>query len=140
MLIEIDGWSFEVDEKATGDYSAAELAEHCTCGYCLNFYETVDTFYPNLRRLLQKLGIKIEAPDELMPYDIGNQMYCDATYSVCGKILRCGVNPILIDGLAIQPHMSENVALCYHCPEPYFVLRIGTIVLPWILDHSTILS
>lgn len=38
MILEIDGWKFDIDFERTMEYSAAEAKEHCNCAYCHNFY------------------------------------------------------------------------------------------------------
>ena len=96
MIIEIDGWKFDVDITATMEYSANEAAEHCDCGYCRNFYASIDREYPDLRPFLTQFGVDIEAPDELLPYDFPGEMDYDGYYAVCGWILTAGKEPIRI--------------------------------------------
>ena len=59
MIIKIDAWKFDVDLNATMAYSAQEAMDHCTCGYCRNFYASVDIVYPNLRPFLAEFGVHI---------------------------------------------------------------------------------
>ena len=137
MILRIGDWKFDVDTVRTMAYSAAETAEHCTCAYCRNFYTAVDTDYPELRPFLAQFGINVEAPDELMPYDIGNDMHYDGIYMVCGTILQTGPKPILDCGfLTVEAReYDDSMHINHTCPQPHFVLDVGTVILPWVLDE-----
>lgn len=135
MIIEIDDWKFDVDIAATMEYSAAEAAGHCDCAYCRNFYAAVDEAYPELRTFLAQFGLDIEAPEELMPYDVGKEMWYDGFYAVSGKILSDGKSDLICNGVRIQPDRCNSIGVVAQCPEPYFCLNFGTIVLPWVLDE-----
>lgn len=132
MILEIDGWKFDIDLPATMEYSAAEAADHCTCAYCRNFYEAIDDSYPDLRPFLAQFGINIEAPDELMNFE--PTLYLGA-YAVTGRILRFGTGPIRISGAAVLPETSREAMVNAGCQQPYFVLTVGLLTLPWILDE-----
>ena len=135
MIIEIDGWKFDVDITATMEYSAKEAAEHCDCGYCRNFYASVDREYPDLRPFLTQFGVDIEAPDELLPYDFPGEMDYDGYYAVCGWILTAGKEPIRIGNAEIRPERCNDLHLNSGCPEPRFFLNLTGITLPWVLDE-----
>ena len=132
MIIDIDDWKFDVDLTATMEYSAAEAAEHCTCGYCRNFYTAVDAAYPNLRPFFARFGIDIEAPEELSPYE-GTLL--DACYAVNGKVLHRGRKPMIVDGLPIDVSDAEENDINVNCPNPNFVLLTGLMEVPWVLDE-----
>jgi hypothetical protein len=133
MIIEIDDWKFDVDLTATMEYSAAEAAEHCTCGYCRNFYAAVDSVYPNLRPFLAQFGIDIEAPEQLSPYE-GTLL--DAHYAVKGRVLRFGRCPMTVDGLSVAVCDGDDLYINVNCLNPYFVLETGLMELPWLLDEA----
>ena len=135
MIISIEDWIFDVDMAATMEYSAREAAEHCDCGYCRNFYSAVDEAYPQLRPFLAQFGLDIEAPDELLPYDIDKQLYYDGFYAVSGKILCTGKNPIRIGNSRIEPDLFNDLYFNTGCPQPYFFLNMGNVILPWVLDE-----
>lgn len=137
MRLKIADWEFDIDMERTMAYSAAEAAEHCDCAYCRNFYEVVDTDYPELRPFLAQFGLDIEAPDELMPYDVADDMHYDGVYMVSGRILQKGQKPLLDHGcLTIEAREYEDGLLINHnCPEPCFALDVGTVILPWVLDE-----
>jgi len=42
MILQVADWVFDLDIDATMSYSAGIWNDHCTCGYCRNFYETLD--------------------------------------------------------------------------------------------------
>ena len=132
MILQIDDWKFDIDMTTTMEYSAGELAEHCDCAYCRNFYATVDDTYPKLRPFLAQFGVEVEAPDEMMPY---TPTYIENWYVVSGTILQNGRQPIVVDGVNVLPLSAEKALMNTACPKPYFVLSVGTMDLPWILDE-----
>ena len=131
MIIDFLDWKFDVDVERTMARSALEAAEHCTCGYCRNFYETVDEENPELRYFLAEFGVDIEAPDVLYPYDIDEEMCYEGEYVVLGRILKQGSGPIHVCGACILP-----TALSKHSVEqPHFLLSLYELELPWVLDE-----
>lgn len=135
MILQINDWKFDIDMAATMEYSAAEAADHCDCAYCRNYYTSVDVNYPNLRSFLAQFGIDIEAPEELMPYDVAQQMWYDGIYVVSGKILCAGASELRCDGITINPKQEHELHINCGCPEPCFFLDVGTLILPWVLDE-----
>ena len=69
MILEYADWQFDVDVAATREHTLKNASDHCMCAYCRNYYETVDTAYPNLRPFLEQFGVNIEGPSELMPFE-----------------------------------------------------------------------
>ena len=131
MILEIDGWKFDVDMAATMEYSSNEAKTHCDCAYCRNFFAVVDDIYPNLRPFLAQFGLNIEAPDELMPFDAENRMDYLGEYAVAGRILEKGLSPICVDGLSITPKDDSNIN--HSLTEPVFFLAFDWLRLPWVL-------
>ncbi len=124
MFLEFADWLIYADTDATRTYSAEEAAAHCTCGYCLNFYQAVDKAYPNLRYFLSRFGVDIEAPESLIP--ITPELY-QASYVVQGKILRNGSEPIWVHDIAVT--LEED-------SEPdWFILNLGLMNIPWVLSQ-----
>lgn len=132
MILQIDDWKFDIDMAATMEYSAAEAADHCTCAYCRNFYATVDSVYPDLRPFLARFGLDIEAPDELMPY---TSTLVTNLYAVSGRIVQACGNPFVVNGVTVTPRTSEWAKINTECQKPYFVLEVGIMDLPWVLDE-----
>lgn len=135
MIIEIDDWKFDIDMNATMAYSAAEAADHCTCPYCRNFYAAVDGAYPSLRPFLAQFGLDIEAPDELMPY---TSTLVTNLYAVSGRIIKASHNAVEVNGVVVTPRTSEWAKINTDCPKPYFVLEVGIMELPWVLDEPMV--
>lgn len=125
MILEFHDWIFFVDVESTKVYAAEELLEHCTCAYCRNFYQVVDSIYPNLRYFLSRFGANIEAPESFTP--ITSDLY-QATYVVQGKIIRKGSEPIWVHDIAITVDDYEE-------PD-FFLIQFGIMKLPWILEQS----
>lgn len=132
MILQIEDWIFDIDITRTMEYSAQEAAEHCDCAYCRNFYAAVDEKYPKLRPFLARFGMDIEAPVELMPYDVNQDMFYDGVYAISGSIIQSGA-PIMIDDISIRPTVEMDVN--HSCPLPCFALNVGTLILPWVLDE-----
>jgi len=123
VLLTLNGWSFEVDKKGTSDVSAVELADHCTCDFCNNFYGTVKKYNPNLEAFLKRFGAEIFAPDSMRPYPCKGFVEYALEYKVIGNVLTIGDAPIDVDGLQIVADMDiECFYLCF------------TMLLPWQLN------
>lgn len=133
MYLDVFDWSFDVDITATMIYSAAEASQHCLCAYCRNFYASIDSVYPELRGFLGRFGLNLEAPDEMVPYFPPTD--CDVFYSVRGKILSRGNQPIFLQDLIIRPMAAADVMVNTEIEEPFFFLKLEGISLPWILDE-----
>lgn len=132
MILEIDGWKFQVFDVATRKHYAREVAEHCDCAYCRNFYAAIDTVSPELRPFLARFGVQIEAPDEMISF---TPTLCTNYYGVCGQILEHGDAPLIIGDVTVEP-MTESEAMTESgCPEPRFFLCAQTIKLPWVLNE-----
>ena len=132
MIIQIDDWKFQVFTVSNRRYYAREAAEHCTCAWCRNFYESVDGQYPNLRPFLERFGVHIEAPDEMMA---PNPTLCDCYYGVCGEILKQGSGDIWVDGVSVSPLTLEEAMVDTHMDGPVFFLQVGCMMLPWVLEE-----
>ena len=128
MLLKLGEWEFEINMEATMAYSAQEAADHCDCAYCRNFYACVDTQYPQLRPFLAQFGVDIEAPEELFPYDVEDQMYYDGIYSVSGRIIKPGSHALQCGDISIAPTANEYI-------EQGLTLDVSTVILPWVLDE-----
>lgn len=132
MILEVDGWKFQVFDVTTRKYYAREVADHCTCATCRNFYQTVDQIYPELRPFLAHFGVHVEAPESM---SAPIQTICDCYYSVCGKILEVGEEPISIGNTVVYPQTCEEVRVDTDMDEPYFFLYISPLNVPWVLDE-----
>lgn len=132
MILEIDGWKFQIFDVTTRKYYAREVAGHCTCATCRNFYQTVDNVCPELRPFLARFGVHVEAPDSM---SAPIQTICDCYYAVCGKILEAGEEPIFIGNTVVYPQTCEEAMVDTDMDEPYFFLYISPLNVPWVLEE-----
>jgi len=133
MILRIEDWELSLNQTKTKAYSDAEAKCHCTCGYCRNFYEAVESAYPTLSAFLSNFGLNIFAPDELIPYE---PTLCDVSYGVCGSIQHYGEKRIQVDGLEITIEPWDQVSINSECPKPCFVVTVHQLSLPWVLEES----
>lgn len=131
MILRVNDWEFDIDMERTMAYSAAESAEHCNCAYCRNFYETVDVHCSQLRPFLAQFGLQIDAPDELMPYDVADRIWYEGKYAVFGKINVFGKDRIFLENVSIWPMKDASFTL----EGAYFVLNLEDMDLPWALQE-----
>lgn len=133
MILEIGDWVLDADIQLTMELSVSQAKEHCDCGYCRNFYASVDAAYPSMRTFLSQFGLDIEGPDELSPFE---PTIYEATYIVQGNILRAGSTPLFIDGVPLLVKSAKEADLDTVHPEPYFALCVGLMELPWTLTED----
>lgn len=124
MLLEIGDWKFEVDVLATSERTRQYSFDHCECGYCKNFYDTVDSAHPYLRESLFRFGIHLEGPCELMPFEPTLMLAC---YRVDGHIVQWGRSTLTIHGIPVVPESGD---------ERTFLLWVGEIEIPWVQEFS----
>ncbi len=138
MILTLGEWKFDIEMETTMEYSAAEAADHCDCGYCRNFYAAMDGQYPSVRPFFAQFGLDMEAPDALvLLYDCVSkdgsvECFYTANYSVSGKVLKYG-DSLEVDGIQIAVESeSGNIS---QSPAPNFFLQTNMFSLPWVLDE-----
>ena len=119
MVITLADWQFSVDREATLTHSAACSVDHCTCGYCRNYYETVDEAHPRLRPVLDRFGVHINGPSEVMPFE---PTLVAACYRVIGSIENKGSARLYVDDVPLRPEPGDGES---------FFLWVGEMELPW---------
>lgn len=125
MFLEFSDWLIYADVDSNRLYAKQELAEHCQCAYCRNYYNGVDSHYPNVRYFLSRFGLEIEAPDSLVP--ITDSLY-QVSYEAEGRVLRWGSEPIQVGELPITVEEdTENNCI---------ILHLGLMDLPWSIEES----
>lgn len=124
MILELDDWKFVVDVDATRAHTTGNASNHCECGYCKNYYDTVELVYPRIPAFLAQFGVNILGPSELMPFE---PAYLLACYRVYGEILKWGESEISVNGISILPEIAENGT---------FLLWVGELELPWVQDET----
>ena len=134
MIVKVADWVFDADIPATMEYSAGIWEDHCTCGYCRNFYETLDGAYPSLKDFLKQFGMNRLTPEEMSPIE---PTLCMASYCISGTIVKKGVFP-LDSGDVVFAVTTDAQNPLYEPPfgKPFFVLTSGLLELPWVLDED----
>ena len=130
MVLKIDDWVFQVDLERTKEHSSFVSSEHCTCGYCENFYRAVGQIYPELKLFLTRFGIVMDGPSEMYP--IEPTLYL-AGYRVFGQILNFGKGPIMVGTVPVSAEPVDEV---------HFMLEVGEMPLPWVMaeDMNEVIS
>ena len=120
MILKIGDWHFDVDVEATRERTRKYSYEHCQCGYCKNFYEAIDVAHPQLRPAMERFGVNLEGPCELMPFEPTLMLAC---YRIDGKILQWGQSQMFIKGIPVLPEAGDSET---------FLLWVGELQLPWL--------
>ena len=124
MLLEFGDWRFRVDVEATNERTTRYSFDHCECGYCKNFYDAIDQTYPRLRPALERFGINLEGPCELMPFEPTLMLAC---YRVDGQIEQWGCSELFAAGVTVLPeHGDDNT----------FLLWVGEMRIPWLQNEA----
>ena len=134
MIVQVSDWVFEVDVSATMAYSAHVWEDHCTCGYCRNFYETLDGEYPSLMPFLKQFGMNSLTPEEMSPVE---PTLCMVSSCISGTIVKRGIYPVDTGEVVFTVSTHEENPL-YELPfgKPFFVLTTGLLELHWVLDED----
>ena len=133
MILSVQDWMFDVDVDATSKYCSGVVADPCDCGYCRNFRAAVNTSIPQLNELLMEFGSRVDAPEELMPYE---PTIFEGSYCISGKILQIGTKIPVSGRCWITVLTEDETDYEPQCPKPYFVLRTNSLELPWVLDED----
>ena len=134
MILEIADWIFDVEIPATMAYSAGIWEDHCTCGYCRNFYETLDGAYPSLKPFLKQFGMNSLTPEDMSPIE---PTLCMISYCISGTVLKRGIYPL--DTGEVVFSFSTDAENPLYEPlfgKPFFVLTSGLLELPWVLPED----
>ena len=124
MILRAADWLFRVDVAKTREMTEQYSLDHCTCGYCKNYYETVAQAYPQVCAFLGEFGIHIHGPVEVMPFSPTCVLAC---YRVWGEIRNWGHTPLMVEGIPILPEAGENGV---------FLLWVGEMELPWLQEEN----
>ena len=130
MRLQFGDWIFEVDHAATAERTRKYSFDHCECGYCKNFYDTVDQAYPQLRLAMEQYGVHLEGPCELMPFEPTMMLAC---YRVDGSIVQWGKSGLFVSGVPLIPESGD---------EDTFLLWVGELRIPWVqeVDPAEVVS
>ncbi len=133
MKICVNDWVFDADVPLNMEISSAQAKDHCTCGYCRNYYAAIDRACPTLRPFLANFGIDIEGPDELSPFE---PTIYEASYIINGTIAQSSEADFFIDRIPVKVLSSQRADMDTERPGPYFVFIVGLIELPWVLQED----
>jgi len=120
VVLKAADWTFQVDVKATREQSIRYSKDHCTCSYCQNYYDTIETSYPKLKAFLAEFGVDMNGPIEVMPFEPTVFLAC---YRVQGMIREWGFRPLLADGICVVPEAGDDNT---------FLLWVGEVEVPWV--------
>lgn len=123
-FISIADWQFRIDPEATRLYTMECSTDHCLCPYCRNYYETVDTAQPRLRKILGAFGALLDGPCEVMPLEHNVIL---AAYRITGQIVHKGRMQLYVDDVSLVPEPSEKET---------FLLWVGPMELPWVQKEN----
>lgn len=124
MILAINDWVFDIDLEGTLDHSSFAASDHCTCGYCENYYRTVRQCYPGLKSFLKRFGLDIDGPVEMYPLE--PTLYLSG-YRVTGKIVKFGNSPMMVDGVPVTAQPRD---------DRYFMIEVGEMMLPWVMAED----
>lgn len=124
MVISLADWDFHVDVDATLDYTHKCSLDHCTCPYCMNFYENADKTHSSLRPVLSRFGIHLNGPCEVMPFEPD---VVAAAYRVSGRIVKFGDSRLYVDDVPLRPEEGDGNT---------FLLWVGPMELPWTQNED----
>ena len=132
--IEKDGQIFLVDREKTFKYYATHST--CDCDGCQNFYKQINGLFSELEKFLTVFGVDIAKPEELMWYDIDNYIEYCPYYTATGNFKAS--YKYEIDFGKLKAVFYQNDDPMAYIPneqtEPYFVIEILNITLPWTLN------
>lgn len=128
----------QVDAEATRAYYDAygEIAGGCGCAYCRNFAAAVETVAPRLRAFLDRLGLDIRKPREVMelgPGPEGRRLY-EAFYHLVGRLKGRNCSGIAAEG-AQMVFCKDCDLLPDNFPKPCFQINVA-LELPWLLKET----
>ena len=136
-MIDLFGYSVEIDTKLTKDWYIQSKGWNCVCGHCRNFMKIVeeDNLPEEVTGILNELDIPVEKPTYVceIHHDDKELLY-QFSYRIAGNILteknkgtsfewgqvRCCHEP--------YPYGAPDF------PSPYFDLEFW-VMLPWVLEE-----
>lgn len=124
MIRKISDWIFDVDVEATRAHTTLNAADHCTCGYCKNYYDAAAVTHPEMIEFLEFFGIDYNGPSELMPFEPTMMLAC---YRVSGKVLQWGHSALMAGSVPVNVEISDHGT---------FLLWVGEVLLPWLQEEA----
>lgn len=131
------GWEFCYDREVTEKYYE-NYNDLCQCAYCRNVYKNLGAMPENVRIFMEQFGIDLSKPIDQFATEADKQTNTVENflyYAVHGEAKASVRQNIYIDDICIEIVPRE------HSPytdilEPFFVMQICAIWLPWTLEDS----
>ena len=124
MTLKLADWYFQVDAEATREQTTRYSFDHCTCGYCKNYYDTMESTYPEVCEFLDQFGVNIQGPSELMPFEPTLMLAC---YRIRGDIIQWGSAELWAGDIPVTVERGEDST---------FLLWVGELQLPWVQQEA----
>lgn len=103
----------------------------CDCAYCKNYIKEIKKAYPDLDAYLDKFGVDIEKPWEILPGEVSDEMieYLGAQYILIGN--KNYFKKVKLGDIAID--------LAKSFPDPgldcdHYVIEVRPIKLQWTVE------
>ena len=130
----------DFDYNLTKEYRL-RYENQCDCTYCRNYYETFETKYPDTARFLERFGLSVGFPLEIMPLGYNKpheEMEYIAYYPIKGTM---GVDELILNLEGLEVRVLKDADLNNLCPSPkmkrpYLLIEVSGIKLPWVLDKD----
>ena len=129
-----DEYIFLVEKEKTAAYYTTHSL--CDCDGCRNFYAQIKGMFPKLEAFLAEFGVDIAKPDEMPWFETDNKIQYIPYYTVIGRIEEMGMYEIDFGNQSLVVYRSGNpwTDIPNEQVEPYFLLEVSFIDLPWVLD------
>jgi hypothetical protein len=131
---------YTVDIQSTATYSD-QYNEPCNCIYCQNYEKTFTSSYPEVIKILHEFGVPVERPIEIMDFfwnDAKDKRQYESYYSVKGELFEDQLVVYNKDAIITlyRPDTSVPIYGNTGMEEPYFILVVSNIELPWVLSET----
>lgn len=136
----MDVLDIRFDYDSTKEYRD-KYPEQCDCAYCRNYYVTFKKTYPKTSKWIERFGLDTNFALEIMPLGLdekNNTFLYSVYYVVKGEIIK-DMEPFKLEGLEIyllKGSDSNNPCPNPHMEEPYILIEIVNVELPWVLEKE----
>ena len=132
--IQKDEYVFSVDVEKTQEYYKTHSICDCVC--CRNYYAQIKNILPKLNDFLSEFGVDISRPDEIMSFEIDDEIDYSVDYTVCGNVQSMGQYEIdIYDDLFLSIVITDGFSSPNEQTGEYFTISIMDIRLPWVLEE-----
>lgn len=127
------------DYDSTKEYRL-KYESQCSCAYCRNYYKTFKKKYPKTSKLLEKYGLNVEFPIEIisLTYDRqNNEIEYEVYYPIKGTMDKDEIilNLEELEIRILKGSINNNLCPNPKMEEPYLLIEISGVKLPWILNE-----